>query len=163
MAPKRAATKTASSPKAKATPAGGESDATTSTASSSGSNHLHDLAQAGGNRAIEVRQDIDSLLQQQKDMRANRRKLTQDLKNAKKKKARLQQRARLLTTEELLTVVALREGNNYKAANLYGGSQDGDSDTPGGEPVATVSDLIDDPSRQVEQSVAEGEPVATPE
>jgi hypothetical protein len=124
---------------------------------------MHDLAQAGGNRAIQVRQDIDSLLQQQKDMRANRRKLTQDLKNAKKKKARLQQRARLLTTEELLTVVALREGNNYKAANLYGGSQDGDSDTPGGEPVATVSDLIDDPSRQVEQSVAEGEPVPTPE
>jgi hypothetical protein len=163
MAPKRAATKTASSPKAKAAPAGGEPDATTSTASSSGSNHMHDLAQAGGNRAIQVRQNIDSLLQQQQDMRANRRKLTQDLKNAKKKKARLQQRARLLTTEELLTVVALREGNNYKAANLYGGSQDGDSDTPGGEPVATVSDLIDDPSRQVEQSVAEGEPVPTPE
>jgi len=163
MAPKRAAAKTASSPKAKAAPAGGEPDATTSTASSSGSNHMHDLAQAGGNRAIQVRQDIDSLLQQQKDMRANRRKLTQDLKNAKKKKARLQQRARLLTTEELLTVVALREGNNYKAANLYGGSQDGDSDTPGGEPVATDPNLIDDPSRQVEQSVAEGEPVATPE
>ena len=60
-------------------------------------------------------------------------------------------------------MVALRKGNKFKAAALYSGSQDGDSDTPGGEPVATVSDLIDDPSRQVEQSVAEGEPVATPE
>ena len=51
----------------------------------------------------------------------------------------------------------------FKAAALYSGSQDGDSDTPGGEPVATDPNLIEDPPRQVEQSVAEGEPVATPE
>ena len=49
------------------------------------------------------------MIQQQKDMRAHRRKVAQDLKNAKKKKQRLQKRARLLTTEDLLTVVALRE------------------------------------------------------
>ena len=163
MAPKRAATKTASSPKAKAAPAGGASDTTTSTASSSGSNHLHDLAQAGGNKAIEVRHDTDVFIQQQEEMRANRRKLPQDLKNAKKNKQRLQQGIRLLTTEELLTVVALREGNEFKAATQYGGSQDGDSDTPEGEPVATDPNLTDDSPRQAEQSVAAGEPVATPE
>ena len=89
MAPKRASTKTASSPKAKAAPAAGAAQTTTSTAISSGSVSLAELAQAGGNRAIEVREDIDSLLDQQKDMRANRRKLAQDLKNAKKEEAEI--------------------------------------------------------------------------
>jgi len=89
MAPSRTATKTASSPKAKTAPAAGAAQTTTSIAISSGSVSLAELAQAGGNRAIEVREDIDSLLYQQKDMRANRRKLAQDLGNAKKKKQRL--------------------------------------------------------------------------
>ena len=56
-------------------------------------------------------------------MRAHRRKLAQDLKNAKKKKNRLQKRARLLSTEDLLTVVALREKDNYNAAELFGAAR----------------------------------------
>ena len=80
----------------------------------------------------------------------------------KKTKHRLQQRARLLSTEDLLTVVALREGNEFKASALFSGSQDGDSDSPEGEPVATDPNLIDDPPRQVEQSV-EDDGTRTPE
>ena len=92
------------------------------------------------------------MLYQQKDMRANRRKLAQDLKNPKKKKQRLQQRARLLSTQDLPTVMALREGCEFRVAALFGGSQDGDSDTPEGEPVATENILNDEPPRQVEES-----------
>jgi len=66
-----------------------------------------------------------------------------------------------LTTKDLLTVVALRKGNKFEAAALYSGSQDGNSDTPGGEPVATDRNIIENPPRQVEQSVAEDEPVTT--
>ena len=59
---------------------------------------------AGGTKANQVTETIDSLIQERKDLRAHRRKLAQDLKNAKKKKSRLQKRARLLSTEDLLTV-----------------------------------------------------------
>ena len=40
-----------------------------------------------------------------------------------KKKLRLQKRARLMSTEELLTVVALREKANFNADELFPGSQ----------------------------------------
>ena len=64
------------------------------------------------------------MIQEQKNLRAHRRKLAQDLKNAKKKKKnRLQKRARLLSTEDLLTVVALREKDNYNAAELFGAAR----------------------------------------
>ena len=53
-------------------------------------------------------------------MRAHRRRLAADLKNARKKKNRLQKRARMLSTEELLTVVALRGSANYNADTLFG-------------------------------------------
>ena len=79
-----------------------------------------------------------------------------------KQKHILHQRARLLSTEDLLTVVALREGNEFTAANLFGGSQDGDSDTPEGEPVATENILNDEPPRQVEES-APDDGARTPE
>ena len=56
-------------------------------------------------------------------MRAHRRKLAADLKNAQRKKQRLQKRARMLSTEELLTVVAWRESATYDAATLFGGGR----------------------------------------
>ena len=58
-----------------------------------------------------------------------------------KKKQRLQKRARLMTTEDLLTVVALREKDNFNADELFGDSQaneddpdDGSHDLEGDEP-----------------------------
>ena len=62
-------------------------------------------------------------MKQQEEMRAHRRKLAQDLKNAKRKKQRLTKRARLLSTEDLLTVVALREGPGFDAGNVFGAAQ----------------------------------------
>ena len=58
-----------------------------------------------------------------------------------KKKLRLQKRARLMSTEDLLTVVALREKENFNADELFGDSQaheddpdDGSQDLPEDEP-----------------------------
>ena len=72
---------------------------------------------------MKVTEDIDALVQQQREQRAHRRKLAQDLKNAKKKKERLQKRARLLSTEDLLTVVAVGDKESYSAATLFSSSQ----------------------------------------
>ena len=134
---------------------GSASTSSRSIASSSGS--LAELAKAGGSKAIKVTEDIDSLIQQQKDQRAHRRKIAQDLKNAKKKKQRLQKRARLMSTEDLLTVVALREKDNFNADELFGDSQaneddpdDGSHDLEGGEPNL----------RDAEPVAREGSPVA---
>ena len=41
----------------------------------------------------------------------------------KKKKQRLQKKARLMSTEDLLTVVALREKEHFNADELFGDSQ----------------------------------------
>ena len=57
-------------------------------------------------------------------MRGHRHKVAQDSENAKKD--RLQKRARLLTTEDLLAVVALREKVNFNAASLFGSAQNPD-------------------------------------
>ena len=79
-------------------------------------------------------------------MRAHRRKLAQDLKNAKKKKKqRLQKRARLLSTEDLLTVVALREKDNYNAAELFGPARPNGEESeeePGSEGEQLLEDEI---------------------
>ena len=53
--------------------------------------------------------EIDELLAAQKRAREEKRRLANEMKNAKRRKQRLTKRARLLSTEDLLTVVALRE------------------------------------------------------
>ena len=84
-------------------------------------------------------------------MRAHRRKLAADLKNARKKKQRLQQRARLLSTEDLLTVVALREGDNFNPAGLFSGSEAADPEHE--EPAAGSEEdaLHDDEQARAEE------------
>ena len=76
-------------------------------------------------------------------MRTHRRKVAQDSKNAKKKKQRLQKRARLLTTEDLLTVVALREKDHFNVAEMFGASQsteDGHEEGSGSAEEAQLQD-----------------------
>ena len=99
------------------------------------------------------------MIELQKEQRAHRRKLAADLKNAKKRKARLQKRARLLSTEELLTVVALREGSSFDASELFP-----DSQTPREESPARGSnedpDLGDGAAREEEENPG-SEPIAS--
>ena len=144
MAPKKTPTGVANiAPAAKATAAplsGGASS------SSGDSQHrpasIIELAQQGSERATEVTTSIEDLIQAQKDMRAHRRKLSADLKNARRKKARLQQRARLLTTEDLLTVVALREAKAAEeaAARAASSTEDAEAEPVSGEPLASRGD-----------------------
>jgi hypothetical protein len=144
MAPKRCGAKAAGAPKAAAKAVASSGSASSSSRSvSSSSGALAELAQASGNKAIQVTQDIDTLIQQQKDMRAHRRKVAQDLKNAKKKKGRLQKRARLLTTEDLLTVVALREKDNFNVAEMFGASQSTEEGPEEGSGSADEAQLQD--------------------
>ena len=74
-----------------------------------GSGGIVALAASGVTRAKRVSADIDALLQAQKRAREEKRRLAADLKNARRKRSRLTKRARQLSTEDLLTVVALRE------------------------------------------------------
>ena len=67
------------------------------------------LAATGESKARQVTSEIDELLAAQKRAREEKKRLANEVKNAKRRKQRLTKRARLLSTEDLLTVVALRE------------------------------------------------------
>ena len=69
------------------------------------------LAATGESKARQVTSEIDELLGAQKRAREEKKKLANEVKNAKRRKQRLTKRARLLSTEDLLTVVALRESD----------------------------------------------------
>ena len=106
-----------------------------SQASSSGSgigDSLAALAARGTTTAKKVNSDIEELLVAQKKVRDDRKRLATEVKNARRRRNRLTKKARLLTTEDLLTVVALREGD--RVADLVGGAAaDADADAEGGE------------------------------
>ena len=61
--------------------------------------------------------EIDELLATQKRAREEKKRLANEVKNAKRRKQRLTKRARLLSTEDLLTVVALRESERAAREN----------------------------------------------
>ena len=65
-------------------------------------------------RARQVSNDIDELLQAQKRAREEKQRLAKELKNARRRRNRLTKRARQLSTEDLLTVVALREAEGRR-------------------------------------------------
>ena len=69
------------------------------------------LAATGESKARRVTSEIGELLAAQKRAREEKKRLANDMKNAKRRKQRLTKRARLLSTEDLLTVVALRESD----------------------------------------------------
>ena len=75
------------------------------------------LAATGETRARQVTSQIDDLLLAQKRAREEKKRLANEVKNAKRRRQRLTKRARLLTTEDLLTVVALRESDRAAREN----------------------------------------------
>ena len=83
--------------------------AASSSASSSGPGVIVALAASGSDRARKVSADIDELLQAQKRAREEKKRIAAELKNARRRRNRLTKKARLLSTEDLLTVVAMRE------------------------------------------------------
>ena len=75
------------------------------------------LAATGETRARQVTSQIDDLLLAQKRAREEKKRLANEVRNAKRRRQRLTKRARLLTTEDLLTVVALRESDRAGREN----------------------------------------------
>ena len=75
------------------------------------------LAASGETRARQVTSQIDDLLAAQKRAHEENKRLANEVKNAKRRRSRLTKRARLLTTEDLLTVVALRESDRANREN----------------------------------------------
>ena len=75
------------------------------------------LAATGETRARQVTSKIDDLLLAQKRAREEKKRLANEVRNAKRRRQRLTKRARLLTTEDLLTVVALRESDRAGREN----------------------------------------------
>ena len=61
-------------------------------------------------------------MRQQKEARLEKQRLAREIKNTRRKRARLVKRARLLSTEELLQVVCMRE--------RVGVTPNADADTP---------------------------------
>ena len=61
------------------------------------------------NNAAGVSKETESLLEQQRTMRAERAQLAKDLRNAQRRRARLKHKARLLSASDLASVLVLRQ------------------------------------------------------
>ena len=61
------------------------------------------------NNSAGVSKETESLLEQQRTMRAERAQLAKDLRNAQRRRARLKHKARLLSASDLASVLVLRQ------------------------------------------------------
>ena len=105
----------ASSKRARHASAPSPSGEAASTAAASGHGPLGPAsavaALAAAGRAVDdrVSEDIARLQAEQKRMREERKKVANELRDAQKRKHRLKHRARLLSSEDSTTVIAMRE------------------------------------------------------
>ena len=97
--------------------------------------------------------EIDELLAAQKRTHEEKKRLANEVKNAKRRKMRLTQRARLLTTEDLLTVVSLREAE--RAAREHASRANDTSD----ELVASERSGNEEGPRDAAEASGAAEPV----
>ena len=93
-----------------------------------------------------VTKEIQTLQQQQRALRDERRRVAAELRNAQKRRQRLKHRARLLSSADLVAVLALREQEHI--ALLTREAQARRAETPS-EPVAEAraTPRADDASR----------------
>ena len=77
-------------------------------ASSNGAGIASSVEQSAG-KEDELTEKILRLQNEEKEMRANKKRLQADLRNAKRKKSRLTKRARLLTDSDLFQIMQMRE------------------------------------------------------
>ena len=77
-------------------------------ASSNGAAIAMSVAESAG-KADELTEQILRLQNEEKEMRANKKRLQADLRNAKRKKTRLTKRAKLLTDSDLFQIMQMRD------------------------------------------------------
>ena len=65
---------------------------------------------------------VDRLLQEQKRVREERKRVNLDLKNAQRRRNRLKSRARLLSAEDLVAVMGMREIEAERKKAKVGGA-----------------------------------------
>ena len=96
-----------------------------------------------GPRRSTLLADIEALRKRQRDLKVQREQMARELKNAMRRKKRLRTRARQLSNEDLLMVVAMRadfhcaKGNNANTSvgsKAAGSSQDGAGDAAPASP-----------------------------
>ena len=73
------------------------------------------MTAVGAAKADAANAAIEQLVEQQQRARAEKHRLSQEIKNERRKRTRLAKQARLLTTQELLQVVAMRERGTVAA------------------------------------------------
>ena len=112
---------------------------------------------------------IDDLLEEQRAIRAQRAQVTQDLRNAQRRRARLKHKARLLSASDLASVLVLRqeeEVTKEKAAKRRRSSQPGtraDAELDGGRSAEETheGDASDVGDEQQEPRAPAGPPALT--
>ncbi len=71
--------------------------------------------------AASMNEEIDRLLREQKTVRDERKRVAAELKNAQRRRKRLKHRARLLSSDDLARVLALRAAESATRALRNGG------------------------------------------
>ena len=79
---------------------------------------------------------IETLRKEQQDVKTKKVRLQKDLRNAMRKKQRLTERARKLSDDDLLSVLAMRQNNRSKASN---GNSDAGASRPAKDGASTSS------------------------
>ena len=95
----------------------------TPTPGSSSSNRSSPASSAGSpaHRPGNVTSDIDRLLQEQKRIKAEKKAFSVDMKNTQRRRKRLRQKARLLSADDLMNVVQLRQDELSAKVRVRGG------------------------------------------
>ena len=91
---------------------------------------------------------IDELLASQKRAREEKKRLANEIRNAKRRRQHLTKRARLLSTEDLLTVVALRQAAQ--------GALEGTAATPEGSDERVASEHSEPETQPADDEAANG-------
>ena len=115
---------------ATASGSGGAADDTVTSAASS------TTRDAAGDSATSVIVDnIARLKKEQAEIRAQRKRITQELKNAEKKRSRLKKKAKLLSDKDLLDVLHLRsvEKGDKQTTGAEGGNHTSADSAPSGD------------------------------
>ena len=98
-----------------------------------------------------VNSDIERLLEEQKAARAEKKRVQNELKNAQRRRRRLKYKARLLSQDDLLQVMALRRQES-EAAQGSAGSERTAGSSSGGTPHLGPSRRRRAPSRSRSRS-----------
>jgi hypothetical protein len=90
---------------------------------------------------------VERLIQQQKEVRAERKRVAAELKNAVRRKQRLKHRARLLSSEDLLSVMNMREWEENKKKGRKAQTADVEEASEAEAAPPAASAIIEDEQR----------------